>query len=415
MKGMTGKELLIKLRSLAESELFLKSHRMSESDFTRERKLNFMTMIFSILKLLKKSLQIECELLESDPKVLSASKQAFSKSRYKVQHSGFVELFEATVKSYYQGNNCGLWHRYRLIACDGSKIRLAISKETVTRYGRYKTNQYDGKEPLLGHVSVFLDLSTSMILSAVLESSKAGERAMALSQLPNVTSKMRELGNKKLLYIYDRGYVSMSFIKDHIELGVDYIVRICSKQYKGVWSKVNRGEKDFVIEMEGDKHRVVVIPLQREEEVLITSLANDITVEDLYRLYGLRWRIEESYKRLKVAAELENFSGNKLEAVLQDFWAHMVISNILTVFIREKEEPWNPDKIPSYILNFSVLLGATREQLRSALFGKMSIENFSALFDRVALRAKVKVRTGRAFSRDGVNIPKRKHIFRRSC
>lgn len=49
------------------------------------------------------------------------------------------------------------------------------------------------------------------------------------------------------------------------------------------------------------------------------------TLEDISKAYILRWHIEECYKRLKIGAELENFSGINLEAILQEFWANLVM------------------------------------------------------------------------------------------
>ena len=127
------------------------------------------------------------------------------------------------------------------------------------------------------------------------------------------------------------------------------------------------------------------------------------------------WDIEECYKRLKIGAELENFSGKNLEAIFQEFWAHVVICNILAVYMCEKQNPWNPDGIPEYRLNFSVLLGVMRQKIFHALLGDYPIKKLGALFNRVASRAKVKVRPDRSYSRDKVGKPKRIHTFRRVC
>ena len=81
----------------------------------------------------------------------------------------------------------------------------------------------------------------------------------------------------------------------------------------------------------------------------------------------------------------------------------------------DKELPWNPDDMPEYKLNFSVLLGVTREKLRDCLLGKTSEEDFCALFDRIAKRAKVKMRLGRMFERKNIGKPRRTDVFRRAC
>lgn len=60
-------------------------------------------------------------------------------------------------------------------------------------------------------------------------------------------------------------------------------------------------------------------------------------IDVLNKLYALRWKVEESYKKLKIASETEKFSGNNLEAVFQEFWAHMVISNIISAYMNDEQ------------------------------------------------------------------------------
>lgn len=64
----------------------------------------------TILKLAKKSLQLECELLEPDVHKLPPSKQAFSKARYKFNHTDFQELLKTSLQESFQQNpTLGQW------------------------------------------------------------------------------------------------------------------------------------------------------------------------------------------------------------------------------------------------------------------------------------------------------------------
>lgn len=104
---------------------------------------------------------------------------------------------------------------------------------------------------------------------------------------------------------------------------------------------------------------VALPPNTGEIEVLITSLFCQelFSWNDMTRIYTLRWHIEECYKRLKIGAELENFSGIRLEAVLQEFWTHLVMCHILSLHMCDAKGPWEPDNIPEIRLNFSGLFG----------------------------------------------------------
>lgn len=152
-------------------------------------------------------------------------------------------------------------------------------------------------------------------------------------------------------------------------------------------------------------------------EILISSLFNreEVTSEDIRKIYFLRWHIEECYKRLKIGAELENFFGTNLEAVLQEFWAHLVMHNVLSLHMCDVQGPWDPEQMSTHRLNFSVLFGVMREKLYQVVIGNCCAEVFQKFFLRAAMRARVKIRPGRSYSRDKVDKPKRHHVFRRVC
>ena len=334
------------------SKVFQKDYRIGNNSFTRKRKLRFPVVFSMILKLVTKSLSIECELLEEDESKIAPSKQAFSKARYKIHHEGFKALLFSGIKDTYGDSlETGTWRGYRVIAADGSSINLPISEETISYFGRFKCNGTQGKSPILGRVSLFVDLCTSMILSARLAPWNVGEQSLAEEQLPEVVNQFRDMGQEKLLFVYDRGYPSLKFVAQHDALQADFLFRLQKRTYKGLWERVEAGETDFDCLLKskefplGRKVRVLAIPLKNgETEVLITSLFDreNFTLNDLSKTYFLRWHIEECYKRLKIGAELENFSGKNLEAIFQEFWAHLVICNVLAVYMCEKQESLEP-------------------------------------------------------------------------
>jgi len=99
------------------------------------------------------------------------------------------------------------------------------------------------------------------------------------------------------------------------------------KAYIKLWERIHQGENDFdaIIESNMGKTetvRIVALTLKNgTKEVLATSLLEreKFSIDDISKIYCLRWHIEECYKRLKIGCELENFSGKSLEAVLQEF------------------------------------------------------------------------------------------------
>ncbi|TSJ81443.1 IS4 family transposase [Cardinium endosymbiont of Dermatophagoides farinae] len=246
-------------------------------------------------------------------------KQAFSKARYKFAHTGFKELLEDSIRIAYQNDpTYGTWKEHRVIAVDGSSMHLPASGEIISEFGRFKPNGTNGTMPPLARISLFVDLCTSLICNARLGTWDVGEQTLAEAQLPEVVDQMRSLKQDKLLFIYDRGYTSAKFMKEHNDYKADFIFRVQGHHYKKLWERVQSGESDFdcIVESKdkkiSQKVRVVSFMLSNSTvEVLTTSLFDreKFTLESLKKAYGLRWHIEECYKRLKVGAELENFSG----------------------------------------------------------------------------------------------------------
>lgn len=419
-----GIYLINQSKELIYSTEFQSLHRITTAAFSRKRKLPFSKIFAMILKLVKKTLSIECELLGMLDSDTPPSKQAFSKARYKIKHTGFKELAQFGVRNFYNDKTYGTWRGYRVIAADGSSLRLPKSEEIIGKFGLFKPNGTSGEMPPIARISLFVDLCTFFICNARIERWDISEQKIAAQQLEEVVTTMKELDHEKLLFIYDRGYSSLAFMNQHRDLGVDFIFRLQSNFYKEIWEKVHAGDMDFnfniVNKNTKDFQHVRVVALTLPNgvlEVLVTSLLDRrrFSLDDLCNVYRLRWQIEECYKKLKISAELENFSGVNLEAILQEFWAHIVISNILTACMCDEQGFWEIDNLPEYRLNFSFLFGVMREKIFQILLGKMSIESFNVFFQRAILRAKVKIRPGRSYSRTKVKIPKRHHIFRRIC
>jgi hypothetical protein len=65
---------------------FIEAYRKSPHSFTRNRKLSFGIVVGTTLRLARKSLQIECNLMGDRMNTEPVSKQAFSKARYNIRH-----------------------------------------------------------------------------------------------------------------------------------------------------------------------------------------------------------------------------------------------------------------------------------------------------------------------------------------
>lgn len=128
------------LKNILLSPDFLARHRQSDEAFTRERILTFPIMICILVNILKDAIQSE---LKQFFQVLDAgyglenkvTKAAFSKARKKLKHSAFLELNRSLVQFFYNHFSLLRWRGFRLLAVDGSTLKLPDVKEIADHFG----------------------------------------------------------------------------------------------------------------------------------------------------------------------------------------------------------------------------------------------------------------------------------------
>ncbi len=148
-------QVIGKIQSTIANPEFVSQHRFSPKAFTRNRKLPFGTVISTILQLAKRSLQIECNLLGERDMTDPASKQAFSKARYKIRYTAFKALNDQLLEDVYSNNPNGLWRGYRIFGVDASTIRLPESEENEEYFGRHNSNGGNKKkDPMMARISL---------------------------------------------------------------------------------------------------------------------------------------------------------------------------------------------------------------------------------------------------------------------
>jgi hypothetical protein len=115
---------------------FIQKHRLSETAFTRSRKLDFKTLVTFLLNHRKGATQTEldrffAEYLNDDTPFRHITKSACFQARKKLSHEVFSELNHHFVDTLYCSKSKALkrWHGHRVCAVDGSQIRLPREPE----------------------------------------------------------------------------------------------------------------------------------------------------------------------------------------------------------------------------------------------------------------------------------------------
>ena len=152
--------------------------------------------------------------------------------------------------------------------------------------------------------------------------------------------------------------------------------------------------------------RLVKIRLKTgETEILITSLRDrsKFSRGDFKTLYNLRWRVETVFDSIKNRLCLENFTGKSAEAVKQDFYSTILLTNFETELTAEANLSLSKktDNKYEYKVNKAVSF-YTIKNFAFELFleSTLSDQELRSKLTDIFLSAAVSVRKNRSFSRD---------------
>lgn len=403
-----------RLKSIG-SQGFIKRHRLCPKDFTRNRCLSFAKVMVFLFKVAKKSLQIECNFLAELTGEEPVTKQAMSKARTKIGISAFQELHRDMIQDHYENNPQYLWKGYRVFGADGSTLQLPDEGNIPEFFGDHF------KYVSLARIVQYVELTTDTIVAPCIAPYAISEDAMARGILPDLVKRMRSYGQDRQLYVYDRGFASHQLAVEHLELGVDYLVRVPRNFNPEIEELVNRAqEKDFEIDIEREdvnyKTRAVIKYLSSEQPlILLTSLSNKtFSAEEVVEAYRLRWRSEESYKFQKFLLQLENYTGRTVQTVLQDYWSGVFIATAMNLFFLEKEEEIHREEEEKKTrVNKSVVFASMREDFLEALLTGDQSDRIFKKFDKLCRRFRVPIRPNRSYPRLSKDTRKGRHIYRK--
>jgi len=390
---------------------FQDGYKIRTQAFTRYRKLSFEKVVLFILGLPQKSLPTAIdEFLEhyvgskKDKKLFT--KQAFSLARQQISPDCFTQLLTETV-TYIEENQTNLkeWNGYRLMAIDGVKVQVPNTTENKETFGVNKnaTTVINNDVAMSGATALF-DVTNDLIINAVLEKRYTSERDQAIRLMENSPI---ELFNDKTILLFDRGYPSCHMYNYFYQRKGYFLMRVMNVTLKNI-TALPLGDHiiDYNAGLSGIKKlRVIKFMLDENmHETLVTNVLDEtLTITKMKELYFMRWGVESKYKELKSILKIENFSGIKSIAVKQEFYATLVISNIVAlVKIHIDRELKKDERIKArrrdYQTNRSYLIGIILKNLVSLLL----CVNRRKLIKKIIKKAKEKlsmIRPGRSFAR----------------
>jgi hypothetical protein len=159
--------------------------------------------------------------------------------------------------------------------------------------------------------------------------------------------------------MFDRNYASLEFIHFLEKSGIKYLIRLNENRFKAERAQMRSKDEEVEIAHTPDRMRHIrkKFPQQAQEleeqkstkvRIIKTKLSNgddasfitnltEGTAGEIKRLYKKRWLIEQKYHTLKNKLKFESVTGKASIYVRQDFWAQMMVFNVLQDLISVAE------------------------------------------------------------------------------
>lgn len=304
---------------------------MAPNAFVRERRLPLPRLVAFLVNAPRAGLQSELDaffdhaLCSSEARPVS--KSALCQARRQLRPAALRELMAHSTRIFTMHSQVPQWHGRRVLALDGSTLRVPDVPECAEIFGGMNTSC--GRFRPLARASALFDVARGAFVDAALGGFGEDERALARQHLPH-------LGPQDLL-LMDRGYPSREWFAELATRGVAFCARISERTW-GAVARFARGRRNDAVADLGTP--VAPLPLRLLQVkrpdgsrlVMVTNLFDEtLTPETFADLYRTRWRIEEAFKLIKARLQVENWSGLLPHTVEQDFYASLLRANCAAV------------------------------------------------------------------------------------
>jgi hypothetical protein len=280
---------------------------------------------------------------------MRVSRQDISKQRMYIKPEFFKDVSASAIKVMYSTKKDSLkkFKGLLVLAVDGSEGDIPNTAQTREEFEVDSDALEKTKSPKV-RLSVISDAKNEFIIDARIAPISTGESVLAFEHI----EKADELVDlSKSIVEFDRNYISSELILQLLGKNSYFIFRLPSDTYKkerkamksdDEWVDITfnanrtRSIKNDKLKAKAEELRYVnlrIVNLELDNgviETLLTNLPDDIaSPEELKELYGERWQIEKGYDVLKNKLELENFTGKKRITIEQDFFACILMYNLL--------------------------------------------------------------------------------------
>ena len=379
-----------------KSEKGIQIARMKPNVFVRNSPLNIENMVNLIIFKEGKTNQMEIHNFFNriGKPELGVTKSALTQQRKNLNPQVFIEMNRMLAQAIYKEEKIKTIENTKLIpvGIDGSIFEIPNTKKMKEIFGHSKgTEKSEERNVARAQVSGAYDCENDIMLDATIDKYKKSEKKIAMEHIRNIKENYRE-EYKNMLFIFDRGYIGIPLLIYLIKEEGKFLFRLPIFAYKKEISQMKKDDDEIIIPINNDrkkdiqekdlkelakelkevKVRVIKIKLESgETEILLTNVGKEeIDKEKMKEVYFKRWNIEKSYDVIKNKLEVENFSGYSEIAIKQDFYAQILLFNIIEDIkntanreIQEEREKSMKTYKYEYIVNLNILIGICKQYL----------------------------------------------------
>lgn len=384
-----------------------------EKDFTRNRKITFISTIKSILSFGGGTLTNELLKINKFATDTPTS-SAFVQQRDKITPKAFSALFSMINQAFDQDIR---YKDYRLMAVDGSHIHVPTNPQDIDSFVKCTENERPHNE---FHLNAMFDILQKFYTDAVVQKYRTQNEDKAMIEM------IERATYQKAIAICDRGYESYNNMAHLQESNWKYIIRIKEpggygiadglqlpestefdlsvnlsitrrknketkelltnkNQYRYIPNKVKfdylstKFKRTDPAEFYTLNFRVVRIEIKENTfEMLVTNLSEEeFPKEELKKLYAMRWGIETSFRNLKYIVGMLGFHSRKSESVTQEIYASLIMHNMTQLVASCVKLPERETKY-DYTVRFSIAAAI----IKSLFLGDISSPDAEILIRR---------------------------------
>lgn len=325
-------------------------------------------------------------------RIQSESTAAYSKGRKRLPLSVLQEALRHTgqVIGQWMGAD-GLWFGHPVGLLDGTTILLRPEPELVAHYGRHHSRGKETYWVVMRVVATFC-LGTGALLGVAEGALQISEQALAAMIFASGS-----------VYVGDRNFGVFSIVQAARHHNAWVVLRMTKQRARALAGRTMQSGEDLRVSWQHSakdqlhpnmsanpiEGRLIFVRLERTgfrpvEVVLFTTLldAERYTVEELVKLYGLRWHVEVNLRYVKSTLEMGLLTGKSVDIVRKELHAGLLAYNVIRGYMVQAARK---AALPPLTLSFTRCWRRVREMLLT-LRPTDSAKHIARILERLLVR-----------------------------